>query len=64
MISFTDEQFAVVQRIARNLPAEQQAHFIERVSAYMRSRGGYDDAVDVVELAVDLALRDITQSAA
>jgi hypothetical protein len=26
--------------------------------------GDYDDAVDVVELAVDLALRDVTQSAA
>jgi hypothetical protein len=27
----------------------------------VRLHGGYDDAVDVVELAVDLALRDITR---
>ena len=61
--SFTDQQFARLQRIAGNLPIEQRASFIEKTAAYMRMHGGYDD-VDVVERAMDLALRDITQSAA
>jgi hypothetical protein len=65
MISFTDEEFALVRRIAGNLPVEQRATFIEKTAAYMRLHDGdYDDAVDVVELAVDLAPRDVTRSAA
>jgi hypothetical protein len=63
MISFTDEQFALLQRIAGNLPVEQRAAFIEKTAEYMRLHGGYDDAIDAVELAVDLALRDVTQAA-
>jgi hypothetical protein len=62
--SFTDQQFARLQRIAGNLPIEQRAAFIEKTAAHMRMHGGYDDAVDVVERAMDLALRDISQSAA
>jgi hypothetical protein len=62
--SFTDQQFALVQRIAGNLPVEKRAAFIEKTAAYMRMHGGYDHAVDVVERAMDLALRDVTQSAA
>jgi hypothetical protein len=62
--SFTDQQFAMLQRIAGNLPIEQRAAFIEKTAAYMRMHGGYDHAVDVVERAMDLALRDVTQSAA
>jgi hypothetical protein len=61
---FTDEEFVMVQRIAGNLPVEKRAAFIEKTAAYLRLHGDYDDAVDVVELAVDLALRDVTQSAA
>ena len=61
--SFTDQQFALVQRIAGNLPVEQRAAFIEKTAAYMRMHGGYDHAVDVVERAMDLALRDITRAA-
>ena len=60
--SFTDQQFVRLQRIAGNLPIEQRAAFIEKTVAYMRMHGGYDDAVDVVERAMDLALR--AQSAA
>jgi len=64
MTTFTDQQFALVQRIAGNLPVEKRAAFVEKAAAYVRLHGGYDDAVDVVELAMDLALPDITQSAA
>jgi hypothetical protein len=65
MTTFTEEEFALVQRIAGNLPAEKRAAFIEKVAGYMRLHGDYDDdAPDAVELAVDLALRDVTQSAA
>jgi hypothetical protein len=53
-----------VQRIAGNLLVEKRTVFIEKAAAYMRLHGGYGDAVDVVKLAVDLALRDVTQSAA
>jgi hypothetical protein len=60
-MTFTDEEFTLVQRIAGNLPVEKRAAFIEKTAAYMRLHGDYDDAV---ELAVDLALRNITQSAA
>jgi hypothetical protein len=62
--SFTDEQFALLQRIADNLPVEKRAQFLELTVAYMQQRGAYDDSVDVVEQAVNLALRTITQSAA
>jgi hypothetical protein len=59
----TDRRFDLVQRIAGNLPVEQRAAFIEKATEYMRLHGDYDDAVNAVELAVDLALRDITQAA-
>ena len=62
--SFTEEEMALVQRTAGNLPVEKRTQFLELTAAYMRQHGAYDDAVDVVELAVDLALRAVTQSAA
>jgi hypothetical protein len=63
-VAFTDQQLTVLVQVAGNLTAEKRAAFIEKVAAYVRLHGDCDDAVDVVELAVDLALRDITQSAA
>lgn len=62
--SFTDEEMALVQRIAGDLPVEKRAQFLELTTAYMKQHGAYDDAVDAFELAVDLALRAVTQAAA
>jgi hypothetical protein len=60
----TDEEFALVQRIAGDLPVDKRAAFIEKTAAYLEWHGFYDDAPDALERAVDLALRDVTQSAA
>jgi hypothetical protein len=50
-------------QVAVKLPLDKRTAFIEKAAEYMRLHGGYDDAIDVVELAVDLALRDVTQAA-
>lgn len=62
--SFDDQQFALLQRIAGDLPVEKRTAFIEQTAAYLEWHGFYDDAPDAFERAVDLALRYVTQSAA
>jgi hypothetical protein len=65
MISFSDEEFALVQKIAAGLLPQHRTAFVEKTAAYMRLHGNYDDnAPDVIEFATDRALRDIVQSAA
>jgi hypothetical protein len=65
MITFSNQQLAVLMRVAVKLPLDKRTAFIEEAAQYMRLHGDYDgDAVDVVELAVDLALRGVTRSAA
>jgi hypothetical protein len=36
MITFTDEQLAVLMEVAGNLPEEKRATFVERVSAFLQ----------------------------
>ena len=64
MITFTDQQLAVLMQVAGNLPVEKRAEFIERVGAYLQMHDCDDDDDDFsVEVAVNAALRELVQVA-
>jgi hypothetical protein len=62
--SFSEEEFATLQEVAGRLPPNKQATFLLLAQQYMAQHGAYDPAVDVVELAIEAALRYVTQMAA
>jgi hypothetical protein len=61
MITFTDQQLAVLMRVASNLPLDKRTEFFERASAYLQ---GFEDDDGSIEAAIDAALRGIVQEAA
>jgi hypothetical protein len=63
MITFSDQQLAVLMRVASNLPLDKRAVFFERVSAYLQMHG-FDDDDDNIDAAVNTVLRGIVQEAA
>lgn len=64
MLSLSDTELAFAMRIAENLLIDRRVEFLERIAAYLQLHGDYDAAADVIELAINAALRDITRSAA
>jgi hypothetical protein len=61
MITFSDQQLAVLMRVAGNLPLDKRAVFVERVGAYLQLHG-FDDDDDNIEVAVNAALRGLVQN--
>jgi hypothetical protein len=63
MITFTDQQLAVLMRVASNLPLDKRAVFFERVSAYLQTHG-FEDDDDDIEAAINGALRGLVHESA
>jgi hypothetical protein len=63
MITFTDQQLAVLMRVASNLPLDKRAVFFERVSAYLQTPG-FEDDDDDIEAAINAALRGLVHESA
>jgi hypothetical protein len=65
IVSFTEKQMALLQQVAGNLPVSEREKFISCVGIYLQTHGAYDDVTDdIVDRAIDLALRDVVQPAA
>jgi hypothetical protein len=63
MITFSDQQLAVLMKVVVNLPLDKRATFVERVGAYLQMHG-FDDDDDDIEAAVNAALRGLVQESA
>jgi hypothetical protein len=63
MITFSDQQLAVLMQAASNLPVEKRATFIECVGAYLQMHD-FEDDDDDIEAAVNAALRGLVHESA